>query len=116
VTERPRERGHETDGSFQPTNLRISTRNPGFKKIGVKPGRGPNPGASSERSGPLLFVINGAQDPATLRVDQMRLSARKARHLNMGQFIVFGIISGPSLDVVAGVGAAAEEGRHARRP
>jgi hypothetical protein len=82
-----------TDGSLQPTNLRISTRNPGFQKIGVKPGRGPNPGASSERSGPVLFVINGAQDPATLRVDQMRLSARKARHLNVGEVLVFGVIS-----------------------
>jgi hypothetical protein len=42
----------------------------------------------------------------------MRLCARKARNLDIGEFIVFGIISGPSLDVVAGVGAAVEKRRH----
>jgi hypothetical protein len=41
----------------------------------------------------------------------MGLGARKARHLDIGEFIVFGIISGPSLDVVAGVGAVIQEGR-----
>jgi hypothetical protein len=42
----------------------------------------------------------------------MRLRARKAGHLDESAFIVFGIISRPSLDVVASVGAAVEEGRH----
>ena len=42
----------------------------------------------------------------------MRPCARKARHLDIGEFIVFGIISGPSLDVVASVGAAKQERRH----
>ena len=42
----------------------------------------------------------------------MRLYARKARHLDLGHLIVFGVISDPSLDVVAGVWAAVEEGRH----
>ena len=41
----------------------------------------------------------------------MRLGARKARHLDVGEVIVFGVISRPSLDVVTGVGAAVEEGR-----
>jgi hypothetical protein len=40
------------------------------------------------------------------------LGARKARHLDVGEVIVFGVISRPSLDVVTGVGAAVEEGRH----
>ena len=48
-----------------------------------------------------LFVIR-AQDLAGLWVHQMRLSARKARHLDVSEVIVFG--SGPSLDVVACVG------------
>jgi hypothetical protein len=38
----------------------------------------------------------------------MRLSACKARHLNVGEVIVFGVISDPSLDV----GASVEERRH----
>jgi hypothetical protein len=44
----------------------------------------------------------------------MRLSARKARHLDVSEVIVFGVVSGPSLDVVAGVGAAVEERGHYR--
>jgi len=59
----------------------------------------------------LLFVIR-AQDLAGLRVDRMRLSARKARHLDVGEVIVFGVVSRLSLDVVARVGAAVEERRH----
>jgi hypothetical protein len=39
-------------------------------------------------------------------VDQMRLCARKARHLDVREVIVFGVISRPTLDVVACVGAA----------
>ena len=42
----------------------------------------------------------------------MRLVARKARHLEVSEVIVLGVISGPSLDVVASVGAAVEERRH----
>ena len=42
----------------------------------------------------------------------MRLSARKARHLNVGEVLVIGVICDPSLDVVAGVGAAVEERWH----
>jgi hypothetical protein len=42
----------------------------------------------------------------------MRLGARKARHLDVSEVIVFGVIRSPSLDVVAGVGAAVEERWH----
>ena len=42
----------------------------------------------------------------------MRLGARKARHLDVSEVIVFGVISGPSLDVVASVGAAIQKRRH----
>jgi hypothetical protein len=41
----------------------------------------------------------------------MRLGARKARRLDVSEFIVFGVISGPSLDVVACVGEAVQERR-----
>jgi hypothetical protein len=58
-----------------------------------------------------LFVL-GAQHPASLRIYQMRLGACKARHLNVGEVIVFGVISDPSLDVLACVGTAVEEGGH----
>jgi hypothetical protein len=51
---------------------------------------------------------------AGLRVHLMRLCARKARHLDVGEVIVFGVVSGPSLDVAC-VGAAVEERRHAER-
>jgi hypothetical protein len=50
-----------------------------------------------------LFVIR-AQDLAGLWVDQMRLRARKARHLNVGEALVSRIIRSPSLNVVACVG------------
>ena len=63
----------------------------------------PNPGA--------LFVVR-AQHLAGLRVNQMRLCARKARHLDVTLVIVFGVISCPSLDVVACVGTAVEERGH----
>jgi hypothetical protein len=56
-----------------------------------------------------LFVP-GTQHLPSFRVHQMRLCARKARHLDVGDF-VFGIISGPSLVVVAVVGAMVEERR-----
>jgi hypothetical protein len=59
-------------------------------------------------NGQKLFVIK-AQDFAGLRVHQMRLSARKARHLNVGEVLVFGVISDPSLDAVACVGASVGE-------
>jgi hypothetical protein len=42
----------------------------------------------------------------------MHLSARKARHLNVGEVLVFGVISDPSLNVLASVGAAVEERGH----
>jgi hypothetical protein len=42
----------------------------------------------------------------------MRLSARKARYLHVGEVIVIRLIIRPSLNVVACVGAAVEEGRH----
>ena len=42
----------------------------------------------------------------------MRLSARKARHFKAGEALVSGIISRPSLDVIARVGAAVEERWH----
>ena len=42
----------------------------------------------------------------------MRLSARKARHLDVSEVIVFGVVSRPTPDVVACVWAAVEEGRH----
>jgi hypothetical protein len=70
---------------------RFSTPGPGFQKLGVKPGLGPNLGASCERPNlgascervdpPHLIVITSAQDLSVLRVHQMRLGARKARHL-----------------------------------
>ena len=60
---------------------------------------------------PSARVVS-AQHLAGLRVDQMRLGARKARHLDVSEVIVFGVISGPSLDVVTCVGAAVEERRH----
>jgi hypothetical protein len=58
-----------------------------------------------------LFIIR-AQDLAGLRVHQMRLCARKARDLDVGQVIVFGVVSSPSLDVFACVGAAVQKRRH----
>jgi hypothetical protein len=58
-----------------------------------------------------LFVIR-AQDLAGLWVDQMHLRARKVRHLEVREVIVFGVICDPSLDFIARVGAAVEEGRH----
>jgi hypothetical protein len=53
-----------------------------------------------------------SRGPAGVWVHQMRLGARKARHLDVSEVIVLGVISGPSLDVVARVRAAVEEGRH----
>ena len=41
----------------------------------------------------------------------MRLGARKARHLNVSE-VSLGVISSPSLDVVASVGAAIQKRRH----
>ena len=41
----------------------------------------------------------------------MRLGARKARDLDVSEVIIFGVISDPSLDVVACVGAVVEERR-----
>ena len=41
----------------------------------------------------------------------MRLGARKARHLDVSEVIVFGVISRPSLDVIARVGAAIQKRR-----
>jgi hypothetical protein len=61
-----------------------------------------------------LFVLR-AQNLAGLRVHQMRLSARKAGHLDASEVIVFGVIGGPSLEVVAGIGAAVLKRRHAER-
>jgi hypothetical protein len=40
----------------------------------------------------------------------MSLRARKARHLDVSEVIVFRIIRSPSLDVFASVGAAVEDG------
>ena len=54
----------QDNGSFQPTNLRISTRTPGFQKLGVNPGLGSNHGASSERSEPQRIYSSSA--PRTL--------------------------------------------------
>ena len=51
-------------------------------------------------------MVIRARDLAGLRVDQMRLGAREARHLDVSEVIIIGIVSGPSLDVVACVGAA----------
>ena len=76
------------------------------------PGLGPNLGASSERLDPAhLFVIR-AQNLPVLRVHQMRLGARKARHLDVSEVIIFGVIRSPSLDVIASVGAAIQKRRH----
>jgi hypothetical protein len=58
-----------------------------------------------------LFVTR-AQHLASLRVHQMRLSAREARHLNVSEVIVFGVIGDPTLDIVVCVGTAVEERRH----
>jgi len=58
---------------------------------------------------PARLFVTRAQDLAGLWVNQMRLCARKARHLNVSEVIVIGIVSRPSLDVVACVGAAIEE-------
>jgi hypothetical protein len=54
-----------------------------------------------------LFV-RSPQDPAGLRVHQMCLCAREARHLDVGECI-FKIINGVSPDVLAGLGTAVEE-------
>jgi hypothetical protein len=66
----------------------------------------PLPASKTPRNGDLpsvvlslrapLFVLRTQHLPS-LRVHQMRLCARKARHLDVGEF-VFGVISGPSLD------------------
>ena len=42
----------------------------------------------------------------------MRLGARKARHLDVSEVIIFGVIRSPSLDVIASVGAAIQKRRH----
>ena len=69
-------------------------------------GLGQHARALCERVEPhALFVIR-AQDLAGLRVHQMRLGARKARHLDVSEVIIFGVIRSPSLDVIASVGAA----------
>jgi hypothetical protein len=57
-------------------------------------------------------LVIRAQDLAGLRVDQMRPCARKARHLDVGEVIIIGLISRPRLDVVACVWAAVKERRH----
>ena len=46
----------------------------------------------------------------------MRLYARKARHLNVSEVIVIGIVSRPRLDVVACVGAVRTSGHIGRTP
>jgi class 3 adenylate cyclase len=53
------------------------------------------------------FVAKYMGTPS-FRVHQMSLSARKARHPDVSEVIVFGVVSRPSLDVVAGVEAAVE--------
>ena len=50
---------------------------------------------------------------ARLRVESRgACCARKTRHLDVTLVIVFGVISCPSLDLLACVGAAVEEGPH----
>jgi hypothetical protein len=63
-------------------------------------------------SAPPRLPLFAAEHSSALRVHQMGLCARKARHLDTGEFIVFGSISGQTLNVVARVGAAVEERRH----
>jgi hypothetical protein len=52
----------------------------------------------------IASIVIRAQDLAGLWVDQMHLRARKARHLDVREVIVFAVISPPSLDVVAVLG------------
>ena len=52
--------GPPSGGDFQ-----ISTPGPGFQKLGVKPGLGPNPGASCERVDPRAPIRH--QSPAPCR-------------------------------------------------
>ena len=71
-----------------PADLRTSGGAGGFQIHGVKPGLGPNPGASSEH-----IEVYSSSEPSTLpvfRVHQMRLGARKARYLDAREVIVFG--------------------------
>ena len=50
--------GRDLMGPLSGGDFQISTPGPGFQKLGVKPGLGPNLGASSERLDPAhLFVI-----------------------------------------------------------
>ena len=51
-----------------------------------------------------LFVLR-AQNLAGPRVDQMRLGARKARHLDVSEVIVGGVVGRPSLDALARIRA-----------
>ena len=75
-------------------DFRTSTGAPDFQNLGVKPGLGPNPGASSERAELRASI----RHPAPCRSSGFTrcLCARKARHLDVGEVIVFAIISGPS--------------------
>jgi hypothetical protein len=94
-------------------NLRKKTPGPGFQILGLKPELGPNPGAWREhRRNPAHLSVLRAQNLAGLRVHQMRLGARQTRHLDVSRFIIIGVISRPSLNVVASVGAAVQERRH----
>jgi hypothetical protein len=60
----------------------------------------------------LRLLVLSAQHLAGLWVHQMRLGAREARHLNVGEVIVFGIISGPSPDLLTRIGTAVKERGH----
>ena len=84
---------------------------PAFKKP-PKPNGAYNPSAFRERMVLAHLFVFRTQDLAGLRVHQMRLSAREAGHLNVSEVIVFGVISGPSLDDVASVGATIQKRRH----
>jgi hypothetical protein len=77
-------------------NLREKTPAPDFKR---EPERATAPyhlGALGVRVTPCAsFRPQRPQDLSGLRVHQMGLGARKARHLDVGEVIVFASISGP---------------------
>src|SRR5690349_9846730 len=83
----------------------ISKKSP--KALGLRR----NPEASSDAEPAHLLVIR-AQHLAGLRVHQMRLSASKARHLEVAEGVLIGIISSPSLDLLTCIRATVQERGH----
>jgi hypothetical protein len=82
---------------------------PGFQKLGVKPGLGPNPGALCVRIEPPASIRHQSPHLPGLRVHQMRLGARKARHLDVSEYSDLA----EQWEASASEGAAAANGAHA---